>query len=587
MNKHPIIWVKTETQKKRLKEHTASVTQTQDGSLQFHSQNIITPKGLEKTNRLISVVPKNDENVISFSSAKFLFQDLKQMNLILTNACNLSCNYCYEQHNKDFGRFTNESLLTAYRFLRDANQRQRKVFQFFGGEPLIHKDLILQFLKSNKDEILKYSVGENNTVVSMVTNGLLLSKELIEEYFSYPFTWMLISLDTDRSNVDHREIGQDKIDQLMDYISLIPEEVKTAKRVTIRCTLARENAPYFKEFVNHIYSRGIRRMVVHPLVLDSARGFIKWSDDEWNGLHRDILMVLDQYEDLQIHFSEGVGQKGEENCMIGADMVAIDGSGDYSGCYFFTNQKAGPAGETILGNLWQDKIYIDRYRAFQAEYAKMFEEEEQCKSCDYKNACYQCPAGNLDTGSKQMFRPDDMCQKIVKLFIDLQEDIAKKQFKKKYESIVSAAENMGEHPAFVKGISYLLFYYFYNFHPNLNKVHDGLEDITDYRQLLSLWKKIINSEIELKLGPDRFVEEVVSLLDDSCVEISDLYYYILDKGRLVLNAEKIESSTLNMNKRCFYLGLLHMIILQSEAKALTETFKHKLVKNDKDKLNAP
>jgi uncharacterized protein len=583
MTEQKIVWVKTEAQKKRLEEHKSSVSQSEDGSLQFHSNNIITPKGLEKVNKLISVVPKPTEEVISFNNAKFLFQDLKQMNLILTNACNLSCSYCYEQHKKDFGRFTDESLLTAYRFLREANQRQRKVFQFFGGEPLIHEPLILQFLKNNAAELEQYSVGENNTVVSMVTNGLLLSKELIDEYFSYSFTWMLISLDTDRSEVDHREIGQDKINTVMDYISMMPEDVKSAKRVTIRCTLARENAPYFKEFVEHLYSRGIRRMVVHPLVLDSARGFIKWSDDEWNGLHDDILEVLDYYDDLNIHFSEGVGQKGEENCMIGADMIAIDGSGDYSGCYFFTNQKAGPTGETILGNLWQDKIYIDRYRNFQLEYAKMFEEEEQCKTCDYKNACYQCPAGNLDTGSKQMFRPDDMCQKIVKLFVDLQEDVAKKQFKKKYESIASAVEVMGEHPAFVKGISYLLFYYFYNFHPNTNKVHDGIEDITDYRQLLSLWKKIINLDVSLVLGPDRFVEEITSLVDDSVVEISDLYYYILQKGNLVPNAKKIDSEDITLFQRTFFLSLLHIIILQSEAKALAETFNHKLVKNVKDK----
>jgi radical SAM protein with 4Fe4S-binding SPASM domain len=324
-------------------------------------------------------------------------------------------------------------------------------------------------------------------------------------------------------------------------------------------------------------------MVVHPLVLDSARGFIQWSADEWNNLHNDLLTILEQYEDLQIHFSEGVGKKGEENCMIGADMIAIDGSGDFSGCYFFTNHKAGAVGETILGNLFQDKIYIDRYTAFQTEYAKMFEEEEQCKSCNYKNACYQCPAGNLDTGSKKMFRPDDMCQKIVKLFIDLQEDISKKQFKKKYESIVSALETEGEQSALIKGISYLLFYYFYNYHPSPITVHTGLNAIDDYRKLLSLWKKIINLDVELKLGPDRFVEEITSLVDDSSIEISDLYYYIVENGKIITNPKRLDSSTMNEYQRAFYLGLLHMIILQSETKALTDTFTHRLIKHDKSK----
>lgn len=585
MIENKIVWVKTEAQKKRLEDHKATVVQSDDGNFIFSSSTIITPKGLEKVNKLVSVMPKPDEQILTFDQSKFLFQDLKQMNLILTNACNLSCTYCYEQHNKDFGRFTNESLLAAYRFLRDANQRQRKVFQFFGGEPLIHQDLILQFLRENQEEIAKHSVGEQNTVIGLVTNGLLLTPAFIEEYFSYPFTWVLISLDTDQEKIDHREIGQDKIDKLLNAISNIPVEIKSASRVTMRITLARENAPYFSEFVDNLYARGVRRLVVHPLVLDSARGFIKWTDQEWSNLHHDICEVIDLYQDLTIHFSEGVGQKGEENCMIGADMIAIDGSGDFSGCYFFTNQKGGPTSDTILGNLWQDKIYIDRYRNFQKEYAKMFEEEEQCQSCDYKNACYQCPAGNLDTGTK-MFRPDDMCQKIVKLFVDLQEDIAKKQFKKKFESIASALDSSGEESTFSKGISYLLFYYFYNFHPDLTQVHDGLEDISDYRQILSVWKKIIDLELELKLGPLRYVEELASLVDGSTVEISDLYYYILDKGSLVPNAKKVNSADTNAHQRAFYLSLLHMIILQSEAKALTETFNHKLLKNDKNTLSS-
>lgn len=575
MNEQPIVWLKTEAQKKRFEDHKASVTPLHDGNLQFHSESIITPKGYQKTNKLISVVPKPDETVLSLDSASYLFQELKQMNLILTNACNLSCSYCYEQHNKDFGRFTNDSLLKAYRFLVKANNRQRKVFQFFGGEPLIHKDIILDFLNKNEKEIEENAAGEVNTIIGIVTNGLLLSQELVDKYFSYNFTFMLISLDTDRASVDHREIGQDKINALMEQIKTIPHEAKMQKRLTIRCTLARENAPHFSSFVDNLYDRGVRRMVVHPLVLDSSKGFIRWSDTEWSNLHKDILAVLDKYDDFQIHFSEGVGKKGEENCMIGSDMIAIDGSGDFSGCYFFTNQKASSTSETILGNLFQQKIYIDRYKHFQKEYAKMFEEEEQCKTCNYKNACYQCPAGNLDTGNR-MFRPDDMCQKIVKLYVDLQEDIAKKQFQKKYNILVNAATIEGENYSFSKGLSYLLFYYFYSYHPTLTKVHDGIELVDDYRKILSLWKKIIEGKDTLSPSPDNYIEEVYRKLDDSIEEIGDFYYFVLERGQLAPTNNKVNTKNNTIEQKAFFLGLLHMVVLIAPHKALEDTFSHKL-----------
>jgi uncharacterized protein len=574
MNEQPIVWLKTEAQKKRFQDHKASVSTSEDGTLQFESHNIITPKGLEKTNKLISIVPKPEETIVPLSSVSYLFQELKQMNLILTNACNLSCSYCYEQHNKDFGRFTNESLLSAYRFLVEANNRQKKVFNFFGGEPLIHKDIILDFVRKNEKELQENARGDFNTVVGIVTNGILLTKPLIDEFLSYDFTYILISLDTDRSEVDHREIGQDKIDQLMEHIRYMPDAPKQEKRVTIRCTLARENAPFFTEFADNLYERGIRRMVVHPLVLDSSKGFIRWKDEEWSKLHSDILTVLDKYADMQIHFSEGVGQKGEENCMIGSDMIAIDASGDFSGCYFFTNQKANSTSETILGNLFHRNIYIDRYKTFQKEYARMFELEEQCQKCDYKNACYQCPAGNLDTGTR-MFRPDDMCQKIVKLYIDLQEDISKKQFKKKYEVICSALEVEGENITFAKAISYLMFFFHFNYHPKLEVVHDGIYEIDDYRKMLFLWKNIISGDNIVNYTTTDFVSQIKDALTDDTLEIDEFYYFILKRGNLAPSNNKV--AAVSPYQRAFFLSLLHMIILQSMHKTYEGTFSERLI----------
>ena len=574
MNEQPIVWLKTEAQKKRFQDHKASVSTSEDGTLQFESHNIITPKGLEKTNKLISIVPKPEETIVPLSSVSYLFQELKQMNLILTNACNLSCSYCYEQHNKDFGRFTNESLLSAYRFLVEANNRQKKVFNFFGGEPLIHKDIILDFVRKNEKELQENARGDFNTVVGIVTNGILLTKPLIDEFLSYDFTYILISLDTDRSEVDHREIGQDKIDQLMEHIRYMPDAPKQEKRVTIRCTLARENAPFFTEFADNLYERGIRRMVVHPLVLDSSKGFIRWKDEEWSKLHSDILTVLDKYADMQIHFSEGVGQKGEENCMIGSDMIAIDASGDFSGCYFFTNQKANSTSDTILGNLFHRNIYIDRYKTFQKEYAKMFELEKQCQKCDYKNACYQCPAGNLDTGTR-MFRPDDMCQKIVKLYIDLQEDISKKQFKKKYEVICSALEVEGENVTFAKAISYLMFFFHFNYHPKLEVVHDGIYEIDDYRKMLFLWKNIISGDNIVNYTTTDFVSQIKDALTDDTLEIDEFYYFILKRGNLAPSNNKV--AAVSPYQRAFFLSLLHMIILQSMHKTYEGTFSERLI----------
>ena len=434
--------VLNEAQKQRLQNHKPSVVEL-DGKLVTTLETINIPGKGQKTNKLISVLPAEEEQAVPFTSAEFLFRDLIQVNAMLTNACNLACSYCYEQHNKDFGRFTKESLKQVYDWMNSRNNGKKKVFQFFGGEPLIHKPLIKEFIETYHDELSANYKDFRGTFISMCTNGLLLNDEFIEFYFSRPYTHMMISLDTFNSAIDHREITPTQMNKLRGVIKKCMDTVDDPLRVVIRATLSEETSRDMGNFIDELYGLGVRNMVVHPLVLDSKHGFISWKPENWNTMRSKIFTALDQYDDLYIKFSEGVGQKEDSNCMVGSHMVAIDASGDFSGCYFFTNQKSNGADIAVLGNVFQDRVYIDRYKKFQGAYQEMFETEEQCRTCDYQDACYQCPAGNLDTGSR-IFRPDDMCQKIVKLYVDFQKDVAKKIFMRHVKKRHKRLQDLGD-----------------------------------------------------------------------------------------------------------------------------------------------
>lgn len=573
-NEQPVVFYRqlSDTQKKRInQDHKASVQIGADGQFQYLSEQIITPKGLSKENRKISVLPDTDERVLKLREAKYLFGELQHMNIILTNACNLSCTYCYEQHKKDYGRFTEESLLEAYNFLLNISNNNHKTFQFFGGEPLIHKDLILSFIENNKEYLSENAKGNQQQVVSLITNGVLLSPEFIDKYFSYDFTWMMISLDTFNAEYDHRELTQDQIDGILRSIYQIPEDAK--RRIYMRCTLSRETAPQFTEYCDTIYEAGVRAIIVHPLVLDSQAGFIRWTDNEWNKLHSDILQVMDKYPDLTISFSEGVGKKGENNCMIGSDMIAIDGSGDFSGCYFFTNQKGGPTSKMILGNLYNDTIFIDRYQTFQKNFIDMIETEEQCRTCDYKNACYQCPAGNMDTGSR-MFRPDDMCQKIVKLYLDLQADVTKKQFTQKFNSILKAVELEGENYVFSKSILHLMYRMFSGKHPSPTEKKET-PDI-QVGELYAVWKNMVENKVKPNI--DSYVDFVNSLPINcsNSIDIKTLYEFIIN--RINLPTEQSRKVTdLNLETKAGYLTLLHIFVLSNKDKNFDGSLVEKLL----------
>lgn len=550
------------SQAKRINEdHKASVIVDDTGKFDYLTENIVTPKGLTKLNKKISILPSPEERVVSFKDADYLFSELGQMNVILTNACNLSCTYCYEQHNKDFGRFTEESLLQAYNFLLNNSLVERKRMQFFGGEPLIHKDLILSFLKNNKD-YLQSNADCGCQVINMITNGILLTPEFMDEYFNYTFTYMMISLDTLRVDLDHREITQKQLDDILGKVESLPDHAK--ERIHFRCTLSRETAPHFLEYCKKLNEIGVRALIIHPLILDSQRGFIKWPDVEWNKLHKDILTALDVYPNMSISFSEGVGRKYENNCMIGSDMIAIDASGDYSGCYFFTNQKANGADIAILGNIFQDKLYIDRYKTFQNLFNEMLETQEQCRTCNYKNACYQCPAGNLDTGSA-MFRPDDMCQSIVKLYLDLQNDITKKNYKNKFGLLLKSCKEESEELVFTRALIHLMYRMSTNIFTTTEEINEHLHKCKP-ENLAYSWKRMVETKQRPKA---KTVAEFLEEIDLSGeLDLQSLYHFLTVSIGIPKTADMDMS---NLVVRVGYLTLLHMLVLNKESKLFEDS----------------
>jgi radical SAM protein with 4Fe4S-binding SPASM domain len=267
---------------------------------------------------------------------------------------------------------------------------------------------------------------------------------------------------------------------------------------------------------------------------------------------------------MSISFSEGVGKKYENNCMIGSDMIAIDASGDYSGCYFFTNQKANGADVAILGNIFQDKLYIDRYKTFQNLFNEMLETEEQCKSCNYKNACYQCPAGNLDTGSA-MFRPDDMCQGIVKLYLDLQNDITKKNYKNKFNILLQSCNDEPEQTVFTRALVHLMYRMSTNIFTTTEEIDLHLTKCKP-ENLMYAWKRMVETKHRPKA---KNVEEFLNEIDLSGeLDLQSLYHFLTSSIGVPKTADMpMEDLTVRVG----YLTLLHMIVLNKDGKLFEQS----------------
>ncbi len=95
----------------------------------------------------------------------------------LTNSCNLKCKYCYEKNkiNKVIDFNVIEKLLKER-----VNPKEKKIQQylFFGGEPLLEKQLIYDTVTLGNNNLTKKS--KHQFIYSLTTNGTLIDDEFIK-----------------------------------------------------------------------------------------------------------------------------------------------------------------------------------------------------------------------------------------------------------------------------------------------------------------------------------------------------------------------------------------------------------------------
>lgn len=478
-----------------------------------------------KRSKTLKAPVKETERVLSLKDPEVMeaaFGTLQHLNVIMTNACNLSCTYCHEQHRKDFGRWDGDKLLKTYDFLASA-PAARKAFQFFGGEPLLHKRAILQFLRDN---VAHLEANAHHMQIRMITNGLLLDDEFIEEFLGYGFTEIVLSLDTIDVRYDHRGLKQSEIDRILNIIGNVKVEGDRPFPISIRCTLAPENSPLLPEFFTTLYGLGVRSITVHPLTTSLGQGFVNWPANLWTRMFQDITHALTVLDDLSIHFSEGVGTIGAgSNCMVGHGMVAIDASGDFSGCYFFNNLKDDGTADFMLGNLFDDQIYLDRYKYFHEKYERLFEHPE-CKECEVFGLCFQCPAGNVSTGG-QLFQPDGMCKRVVRLHMMLNTFLNMKEGRAKLKSMAEMAETHGEDYVMRRVMFHLLTYHVLGRMPN-SEVMIALDEFDVLPELEQICGSF-GLECDLNIDNLERLPEYLALINASTpVSFDEVYLHIHD-----------------------------------------------------------
>jgi uncharacterized protein len=128
--------------------------------------------------------------------------DQLRVTVLTTLQCNFACDYCFQGDHGDYNKFaakmTMEQADGVARWIEnrlDEVKPEKFVLTFFGGEPLLN--LPVMYYLAERCAALAGKRGVRQ-LINIITNGLLLTREVVDRLNPYGLNGIKITLDGDR-----------------------------------------------------------------------------------------------------------------------------------------------------------------------------------------------------------------------------------------------------------------------------------------------------------------------------------------------------------------------------------------------------
>jgi uncharacterized protein len=164
-----------------------------------------------------------------FDSSKFLY-----ITICPTNACNLRCIYCFEKEKGEkVIENNNSSDIINYieSIIKEQSNIQTLDIMWYGGEPLMN----FKYIEDISEKlILLANKFEKEYKAGIITNGTLLSQEIIDRFEQLKISDVQISIDGGKSSHNKKRIykeGKGTYDVILKNASLLPKKLKTTIRI--------------------------------------------------------------------------------------------------------------------------------------------------------------------------------------------------------------------------------------------------------------------------------------------------------------------------------------------------------------------
>jgi len=370
------------------------------------SERVLVPESYDESKELFNL---RDELVTNIR--------LKMMYLILTDTCNFKCRYCFEETPnyipKDSKFMSDDTMIKAINTFsalldRYGKSSDKHIIQFYGGEPLLNKSVVINGMRYATDMRKKGLLGER-CEITVVTNGLLVDDELAEVFLQSSAT-VGLSIDgpaliNNIYRIPKNISASEAYDKIIDnYFLMKRKGIKIGLSITLTPECL-EQIEYVTDFI--INQLGITDGIGFNILYHTPN--IPVTREYFEDAAEKLLLVFQKLRSAGI-YEERIMRKVNSfsrrrqmysDCGVNGSQIVISPGGKYGVCQDFIKPMS-----FFKGNIHDEKYdpYVNDLHKLWKYRSPFFIDE--CKQCEAIAICGGgCPAG-LYVKNEEIMKPD-------------------------------------------------------------------------------------------------------------------------------------------------------------------------------------